>query len=63
MWYHPVGFALKWRDVIAAWVICFAAAAALLGYCALATRDELAPRAAAAPPATRSVCAQANFSA
>ena len=32
MWYHPAAFFLTKRDVIGAWLICFAVATAFFGY-------------------------------
>ncbi len=40
MWYHPGAFALGWRDVVAAWIICFTIAAALFGCGALESEGE-----------------------
>lgn len=51
MWYHPGAFALDWRDVVAAWIVCFAVTVALIGQCALGAEDEFGCRAAAVRPA------------
>ncbi len=51
MWYHPGAFALGWRDVVAAWIICFALAAVLIGCCAF--EGEAAARSAAADQSSK----------
>ena len=48
MWYHPTAFALGWRDVLAAWAICLALTAGLLGLCIAESEAEAELRAAAA---------------
>jgi hypothetical protein len=53
MWYHPGVFALGWRDVIAAWIVCFAIAAALFGGCVVDSEGGVEFRSAA----TRAVIA------
>jgi hypothetical protein len=56
MWYHPSAFALGWRDIVAAWIVCFAAAALLVGCCVLARTDDVeSPPQAASPPRTAPV--------
>ncbi len=53
MWYHPGAFDLGWRDVVAAWIICFTIAAALIGCCALETEGEAKARSVAMVDAPR----------
>jgi hypothetical protein len=50
MWYHPGAFALDWRDVVAAWIICFAVAAALFGCGVFDSEGEAEARSAATRP-------------
>lgn len=58
MWYHPSAFALGWRDIVAAWIVCFAAAMLLVGACMLARADGMeASSAAASAPRTVPVVA------
>jgi hypothetical protein len=42
MFYHPYAYAVGFRDVIAAWLICLAAAATGVGWAALAAPEDLA---------------------
>jgi hypothetical protein len=53
MWNHPGVFALGWRDVIAAWIVCFTVAAALFGGCVFDSEGGVEFRSAA----TRAVIA------
>jgi hypothetical protein len=57
MWYHPCAVALGWRDVVAAWIVCFAAAALLFCYGLSAAEADADPRFAAA----RSTISQKSF--
>jgi hypothetical protein len=48
MWYHPGVLALGWRDSVAAWIVCFAVAAALFGGCIFDSEGGVELRSAAA---------------
>jgi hypothetical protein len=41
MFYHPYAYAVSFRDVIAAWLICFAVAATGVACAALAAPEDL----------------------
>jgi len=53
MWYHPGAVALGWRDVVAAWIVCFTIAAALVGCGAFESEGEATAHSAAVIDATR----------
>ena len=62
MFYHPNAYATGFRDVIAAWLVCLAVAAAGLAYASAAASEDpgvevrIVPR-ASPPLPVRAICA------